>query len=665
MINPKFEELKHARDLPSPSGIGLAILRLTQTPDHSLEDLSRCIQADPALTGRLLKAANSFHRAGLEPVNTVAQAAARLGVPAVRSVALGFTLVSAHRAGGCEEFDYERYWSKSLACALAASALSRRVGAVDPGEAFTCGLLSQIGMLALASVHADSYGHILDESAGKPLLELLAAETRAYRIHHIEVAVAMMTEWGVSRAMTGALTLWAAQSDAEIDDPAQRPLARILDVSARLAELLLSDWPRESAEFAAAWAPLCASARRLDLDPHAVLEVCGRVSREWQEWGERFRIATRTNAGLTDDASSPDVAQFSPIGTVATESATMPSGSIALARQDVRSTRRDPIRVLIVDDDARLLRLVSLHLERAGYHVSTAENGKSGLDAAMQHRPDIIVTDWAMPELSGLEMCKALRRNQSGHRAYVLLLTAREEEEDRIVDAFDAGIDDYITKPFNARILLARVQAGQRLIELQRRVDADKYVRLKQVSEMGLLTRRLRAAALTDILTELPNRRFAVQRLDQEWRASVQMNRPLSVVMIDIDHFKAVNDTYGHAVGDKVLQATSDVLRQRTRRGDIVCRWGGEEFLVINVNSDIEGARKCAERLRSAVAENEIFCEGFRGRVTVSLGLAERSASSADVDMLIKSADWAVYDAKAAGRNTIREGPTDALSESA
>ncbi len=135
--------------------------------------------------------------------------------------------------------------------------------------------------------------------------------------------------------------------------------------------------------------------------------------------------------------------------------------------------------------------------------------------------------------------------------------------------------------------------------------------------------------------------------------------------MIDIDHFKQINDEYGHAIGDKVLQATAAVLRKKTRRGDIVCRWGGEEFVVINVNSDLDGARICAERLRASVEANEIFCEGFRGRVTISLGLATRSTSILDLEALIKAADNAVYGAKRAGRNTIREGPSELLSESA
>jgi diguanylate cyclase (GGDEF)-like protein len=233
------------------------------------------------------------------------------------------------------------------------------------------------------------------------------------------------------------------------------------------------------------------------------------------------------------------------------------------------------------------------------------------------------------------------------------MLTAREEEE-RVLDAFNAGADDYVTKPFNPRILLARVQAGRRLIELQQQVETDKIERLKQVGDMGLMTRKLRAAAHTDFLTELPNRRYAISRLEQEWAAAERLQRPLCVVLIDIDHFKRVNDDFGHDVGDQVLKSISDTLRARTRRGDAICRLGGEEFLVINVNSDLEGAWQCAERLRAAVEETPIVAGEFAGRITVSLGVARRQPGMKGPQSLLKAADAAVYEAKAAGRNTIR-----------
>src|SRR5438034_5871526 len=142
-----------------------------------------------------------------------------------------------------------------------------------------------------------------------------------------------------------------------------------------------------------------------------------------------------------------------------------------------------------------------------------------------------------------------------------------------------------------------------------------------------------------------------------DWSSDVcssDLNGSLSVVMVDIDDFKQINDKYGHDVGDFVLKSTAATLRTRTRNGDVVCRLGGEEFLVININGDLSGAELCAERLRTAVEANHIQCEGFEGRVTVSLGCAERTAEMLDLDDLLKAADEAVYAAKAAGRNVVR-----------
>jgi len=173
------------------------------------------------------------------------------------------------------------------------------------------------------------------------------------------------------------------------------------------------------------------------------------------------------------------------------------------------------------------------------------------------------------------------------------------------------------------------------------------------VKALGLAARQLQSAVLTDLLTELPNRRYALTRLEQEVETSLKLGRPLSVIMVDIDHFKAFNDDYGHDVGDHVLRSTATVLRHSTRRGDVVCRLGGEEFLVINVNSPARGAVVCAERLRASVEENVVRIGGRSFRVTVSLGVAERPEKSRDLDDLLRRADQAVYRAKAAGRNTV------------
>jgi diguanylate cyclase (GGDEF)-like protein len=330
-----------------------------------------------------------------------------------------------------------------------------------------------------------------------------------------------------------------------------------------------------------------------------------------------------------------------------------PSDSIHAPDGSIGPVDARGLRILAVDDDPMSLKLLERHLVRAGHHVQCASDGNEALQIALETNPQVVVADWMMPSLDGIELCKALRRIESGRDMFFLLLTGRGEE-DRIVEAFDAGVDDYVVKPFIPKLLIARIKGGQRVIELKEKVERDRQTMMKQVAELGLLTRKLRTAAMTDMLTELPNRRYAMRRIEQEWEASVRQNKPLSVIMIDIDHFKQVNDLHGHDVGDVVLKETANTLRNTTRQGEDTARLGGEEFIVVCTNTNLDQATACAERIRSAVESHTIACGSFKKNVTVSLGVAQRGPGITSVSALIKAADEAVYLAKGAGRNLVR-----------
>jgi len=658
LIQQKFEELKQSGALPTPSGVGLVVLRRTQDENCSLEEIAQCIQVDPALSGRLLKLANSAAWQGAQPVTTVQQAAARLGLRNVRGVALGFALVSGNRTGACAHFDYDRYWSYSLATAVAAQILASEQGTIDPMEAFTCALLSRIGMLALATVHPEPYATILSTSRSRASAELLELEVAKFQIHHWEVSASMMRDWGLPELHTSAVLLLGSDaSEPGTEDPLVTALTHVLREASVVAESLLGSIAQREWALGVDWIDLLAPAAASTSDRELLRPIEAHARPVWEQWGAMFRMPTTASEALprpsaTKPATGTAAALPAP---TPSESTTAPVTTLLPELPEESASLQPPeIKILAIDDDPRILRLLSHHLRQAGYQVLTADNGEQGLRLVLEESPHIVLTDWIMPEMTGIDLCRALRRTDNGRKTYVLMLTAREDEQ-QVVDAFAAGADDFVTKPFNARILLARVQAGQRMIDLQRQVELDKKMRMRQVAEMGLLTRKLRAAALTDVLTDLPNRRYALTRLEQEWSESVRSNRPLSVVMIDIDHFKKINDTYGHDVGDAVLKETAAILRARTRRGDVVCRLGGEEFLVINVNSDISGAVLCAERLRTSVAQNHIVCPGFDGSVTISLGCAQRVTGVRDIDDLLKAADEAVYESKASGRNTIRQ----------
>ena len=230
---------------------------------------------------------------------------------------------------------------------------------------------------------------------------------------------------------------------------------------------------------------------------------------------------------------------------------------------------------------------------------------------------DLYLLDIVMPGTSGKVLCRELATQT---RAGIIMVSSISDDAERIA-LLELGADDYVVKPFNPRILLARVRAAQRMIQLRERVEESERSRLRQVAELGIMTRKLRSAARTDTLTQLPNRRYAMKRLKQEWESAVRNGRPLSVIMCDIDRFKRVNDGFGHDTGDVVLREVALTLQSHARASDVLCRLGGEEFLVICRSAFEKDGVVIAARIREAVEQNEIQSGGFDGAVTVSLNL--------------------------------------------
>jgi diguanylate cyclase (GGDEF)-like protein len=256
--------------------------------------------------------------------------------------------------------------------------------------------------------------------------------------------------------------------------------------------------------------------------------------------------------------------------------------------------------------------------------------------------------------MDGVELCKRLRSTEAGQDLYILILTGQNEEQ-RIVEAFEAGADDHVAKPVNARLLLARLRPGMRVIHLQEHLRGEVREKEEANRKLAVEKRRFKLASMTDSLTELPNRRYAMKRLEKEWATSKRTQLPLSVILLDIDHFKSVNDTFGHDVGDRVLCATARSVNRVLRTSDTCTRMGGEEFLVICPGTHLEGVLQLAERIRAAVEANEVDERAFTQRcVTVSLGVSCSAMAGVDsIDALLKVADEGVYRAKRLGRNRV------------
>jgi two-component system cell cycle response regulator len=232
------------------------------------------------------------------------------------------------------------------------------------------------------------------------------------------------------------------------------------------------------------------------------------------------------------------------------------------------------------------------------------------------------------------------------------MLTATESD-DELVQAFEAGADDYVGKPFSPKVLEARIRGGKRIVRYQGKMHQDRAVIQNYADKLTAVNKKFHTMAMTDPLTGLPNRRYAMERLEEMMSESNRFGNTLSCIMIDIDHFKQINDTYGHDCGDMVLKEISGIFKRKSRTSDAISRIGGEEFLVISDRNSLHETVVFAERLRKEIAEHEIALIGQTIRISISLGVAIMTPDTTDGNSLIMLADRALYCAKKNGRNRV------------
>ncbi len=303
--------------------------------------------------------------------------------------------------------------------------------------------------------------------------------------------------------------------------------------------------------------------------------------------------------------------------------------------------------ILLAEDNPVSCKLIEKTLIKAGYDVTTAINGRHALEQFNEKFFPIVITDWMMPQMDGLDLCRAIRSSTSEGYVYIILLTARDSKED-IVAGLKAGADDYLSKPVSHPELTARLSSGIRILELERS--------LKKANE------EIRILSTTDSLTGCFNRGYMNEHLLKEVMRSKRYNHPLSVVLCDIDHFKLVNDTYGHQIGDRVLIAFAQLIRETIREKiDWAVRYGGEEFLVVLPETEFNRSGHTAERLRQAVSQMEIEEHNKTIKITASFGATGFDTNTDDEkispDAIINRADEHLYKAKMTGRNRVCARP--------
>ncbi len=312
--------------------------------------------------------------------------------------------------------------------------------------------------------------------------------------------------------------------------------------------------------------------------------------------------------------------------------------SLELYTIGVQEFQPDQFLVLVVDDAVGNLNLVGRILDQGNYKTIFASHGVQALEQVPMVQPDLIVLDLMMPDISGLEVCKKLKRNPKSKNIPVIFLTASDNKKD-LVEAFAYGAVDYITKPFSAPELLARVKNH---LELKHSRDLLKQAITK-----------LERLAKTDPLTGISNRRHWMTLANQEFKRAQRYESSFSILLIDLDHFKTVNDTYGHHAGDQVLIATVRVIQSKLRQQDFFGRWGGEEFVVLLPETPLEAAETVAERLRFGVETlvKDPPVEQVYPFTTMSIGITSCGVKDINLDSIIQRADQALYQAKEKGRN--------------
>ncbi len=632
----KFEQLKASGNLPSPKGVALAIMRLAQKEDASMPELARIVKTDPAFVGRLIKAANSVNVNPGRPIVSVQGALVVLGMPVVRNMALGFSLLSQYKNGACKSFDYQAFWSGSLACALAFQALAVRMHAAPPEEAFSVGLLARVGELALATNFPTDYDGMLGQAAKENAQEgsshLIEMETTKFAMNHRELTAAMLLDWSIPKIYAEPV-LHHEETGATAYPAGSREflILRCLALSRALADVCLA----KETERAAPMAHMYQIAQALSIEAEAMSLLSDTVVREWREWASILNVTAQALPSFEEMIKQHQVLS-----------------ALASDEAQARPLPSPKLRVLVVEDERALRQALHSMLKEQGYSVAVACDGEEGLRAALDYLPHMMVVDWVMPKMGGLALTRALRQTAVGRGIYVLVLTSLADE-DQLIEAFMAGVDDYMTKPLNPGLLEARLFAGQRIVHMQQEMELDREEIRRFAAELAVTNRRLQEAALTDSLTGFPNRRYAMERMQQEWAASTRSTRPLACMVIDLDQFKQVNDAYGHDVGDTYLLQVAAAIRSGLRVQDVVCRTDGDKFFVICPDTDLPAAMACAERLRRAVEATAVTAGGIQIKATMSVGVAVREVAMADAEAVMKRADQGVYMAKQRGRNRV------------
>jgi diguanylate cyclase (GGDEF)-like protein len=521
-------------------------------------------------------------------------------------------------------FDYEAYWTCSLATGIAAQRLAVHAQ-TPPDESFTCGLLSGVGRLALATAFPKKYSEILQKDLSGP--DLAHAERQQFGIDHAELSAEMLTSWGLPAMFTNAVRHHENLAEATFV-PGSRAyaLSSVLHFAMRIGQLLNLDETRR-------WQivpSIFNAAAQIGMAEEDVPPLVEEVVASWQGWAKDLKLPSKAYSDVRTLLAAPPPEPHND--------------------DDVVHSLL-PIRVALILQHPQRAETLAGIIGTLGLQASQLDPTDLGLAQLKTEAPDVVILDVAQSEPTSLTRLQEIKK--SADRSLHIIALIPDDEEARATSILSAGAADYLLYSYTASALIARLSNAQRLIALQSAVRAERELAVSSSGDWARSNRRLLHDALTDPLTQLPNRRYGLDRFAQEWAIASSNGLPIACLMLDIDHFKKVNDTYGHDVGDNVLQQVAAMIEQSCRRNDIVFRYGGEEFCVICPGAASLEALNLAERITSVIRAARFGMNETKLPVTISIGLAVRTPAMGDVGALIAMADRALYAAKSSGRDRV------------
>lgn len=627
----RFDALKATGKLPSPKGVALSIIRLLQREDFRIADLVQLVQSDPAIAGRILYFANAAAFGRSRPIASLQRAIVALGSFRVRDLVIGLSVMHSHRVGLCTEFDYEKFWGHSLATGIACQELAH-FAQMASEELFTIGLLARVGELALASIFPDEYAGLLI-AVRERQISMAEAEQERFRMDHNELAASLLAEWGLPEVLIQAAFHHEDPEAAGFADGSRvQTLTHSLNFAGALAQICMVG---EEARWSLLPA-LLARAARLGISGDTLNELVDRTVERWREWGAKLQVRTQ------------DVPPFAEI-----LAATPPMRHIGTA-PDSENRRAGGLclHVQLIGIPVAELKIVMQQIEKLGHQPELIDDTAEGVTSVLRRPAPVIIADMAMPGMKALDFCRTLRHSPKGKECYVLILMSPENEH-LTLSTVDAGADDVLIKPLNDQTLRVHLNTASRMQVLRDEMHKERLGIMRSTDEFAVAQKRLLQDALTDTLTQLPNRRNGLDFLASEWVFSQASGSPLACLMLDIDHFKRINDGFGHAAGDAVLRQLAEILKRASRAEDMVFRYGGEEFAAVLINAPLRIAMQIGERLRSLVEKATFEWEGQKIPVTLSIGVAVATSKEIDCLALIQAADSALYRAKESGRNCV------------